>query len=403
MAGSGVIALIDGEHHPGAVREVLERLESELGLTGVVFCGGEEKLPEGPLESHYGRPVDPGPPEDGLRRLAGQAGAVVDLADEPVLPASRKLALAALALELGLRWESPGMSLAPPRLEPVQFSGPTLAVIGTGKRTGKTALAQRWASILREAGHDPAIVCMGRGGPAEPRVAEPGLGLDELIELAEAGEHAASDYLEDAVLAGVRAIGCRRVGGGLGGAPAESNVRQGAALAASLGPDVLLFEGSGSCIPPVEVDRTVCVAGAAPPEPFDDLRLARADLVLLAGGSAHRPPPGRATIRFELRPEPLEDLPAGARVACFTTGGPPPDGCEAAVVSNALARRGELARDLERAARERCDLYLTELKAAAIDTVAVQARRAGARVVFLRNRPYGTDGDLDSELVKLCG
>jgi cyclic 2,3-diphosphoglycerate synthase len=402
MAGPRAIALIDGEHHPGAVREVLERLERERGLAGVVFCGGEEKLPEGPLERHYGRPVDPGPAEEGLRRLASEGGAVVDLADEPVVPASRKLRLAALALELGLRWESPGAGLATPRFESVPFDGPTLAVIGTGKRTGKTALAQRWASLLRDGGRDPVVVCMGRGGPAEPRIAEPGLGLDELVALAEAGDHAASDYLEDAVLAGVRTIGCRRVGGGLEGQPAESNVREGALLAASLDPDVLLFEGSGACIPPVEVDRTVCVAGAGEPEPFDDSRLARADLVLLPSGSAQEPPPGRATIRFELRPEPLEELPTGARVACFTTGAPPPDDCEAAVASSALARRAELAGDLERATAERCDLYLTELKAAAIDTVAAQARREGARVVFLRNRPLGLDGDLDAELVKLA-
>jgi hypothetical protein len=49
------------------------------------------------------------------------------------------------------------------------------------------------------------------------------------------GNHAASDYLEDAVLAGVRTVGCRRVGGGLAGEPVESNVPEGAALAAALG------------------------------------------------------------------------------------------------------------------------------------------------------------------------
>jgi hypothetical protein len=33
----------------------------------------------------------------------------------------------------------------------------------------------------------------------------------------------------------------------------------------------------------------------------------------------------------------------------------------------------------------------------------VRARAEGARVVFLRNLPVGLDGDLDAELVKLCG
>jgi len=92
-----VIALIDGEHHPAAVRDALAGLD----LAGVVFCGGEEKLPHGRLDELYGRPVDT-EPEPALARLAGAAEAVVDLADEPVLPGSAKLRLAALALHLGL-------------------------------------------------------------------------------------------------------------------------------------------------------------------------------------------------------------------------------------------------------------------------------------------------------------
>ena len=59
MGEGPVIALVDGEHHPAAVRELLDRLERERGLAGVVFCGGEEKLVPGPLEEHYGRSVEP--------------------------------------------------------------------------------------------------------------------------------------------------------------------------------------------------------------------------------------------------------------------------------------------------------------------------------------------------------
>src|SRR5918999_4688131 len=221
MPRVGVIALIDGEHHPDAVREALARLD----LAGVVFCGGEEKLAVGPLEKHYGRPVETDP-EEALRRLAPRADGVVDLADEPVLPPSAKLRLASLALHLGLRYEAPGLRLDPPRYEPVPFDGPTLAVIATGKRTGKTALACHLARLLRE--RNPVIVCMGRGGPPRPLVAEPGLSLDDLLAIADAGAHAASDYLEDAVLAGVRTVGCRRVGGGLAGEPWDSNVAAGA-------------------------------------------------------------------------------------------------------------------------------------------------------------------------------
>ncbi len=385
-----VIALIDGEHHPSAVRDALAGLD----LAGLVFCGGEEKLGPGSLDEHYGMPVE-ADPEEALRRLAPLADTVVDLADEPVLPASGKLRLAALALSLGLAYEAPGARLEPPRYEPVGFDGPKLAVIATGKRTGKTAVAGHWAALLRDEGVDPVIVCMGRGGPAEPRVAEAAPTLDELIAIADGGAHAASDYLEDAVIAGVRTIGCRRVGGGFAGAPFESNVPAGAALAASLDPGAIVFEGSGACIPPVETDRTVCILGAGRPEPFAEYRLARADLVLAAEGA---PDPPAGAIPFSLRAEPVEELPEGARVAVFTTGGTRVEGVpEPVLASTSLARRSALAEELDRAAAERCDVYLTELKAAAIDTVALRARAEGARVVFIRNRPIG----IDDALVKL--
>jgi cyclic 2,3-diphosphoglycerate synthase len=392
VADGPVIALIDGEHHPAAVREALDRLESERGLAGVIFCGGEEKLGRGSLEAQYGRPVAR-QPEAALPRIADLAEAVVDLADEPVLPAGGKLRIAALALHHGLRYEAPGTRLAPPRYEPVPFDGPKLAVIGTGKRTGKTAVAGHWAALLRELGVDPVIVCMGRGGPPEPRLASPDTGVDDLLQIAARGDHAASDYLEDAVLAGVRTVGCRRVGGGLAGEPFESNVGAGAALAASLDPSAIVFEGSGACIPPVEVDRTVCLVGPGGSEPLAEYRLLRADLVLAPPGPGA--PPG--AVPFSLRPEPAQPLPTGARVALFTTGATAVDGVEPLVVSANLARRAALASDLERAAAERCDVYLTELKAAAIDSVTVRAKAEGAGVIFLRNRPVG----VDDALVKL--
>ena len=66
-------------------------------------------------------------------------------------------------------------------------------------------------------------------------------------------------------------------------------------------------------------------------------------------------------------------------------------------MSTNLARRAALADELDRAVEAGCDVYLTELKAAAIDTVAVRAKAEGARVVFIRNRPI----EIDDALVKL--
>jgi len=67
---------------------------------------------------------------------------------------------------------------------------------------------------------------------------------------------------------------------------------------------------------------------------------------------------------------------------------------EPLVASANLARRAALAVDVDRAAAAGCDVYLTELKAAAIDSVARHAAEHGARVVFVRNRPVGVDDAL---------
>lgn len=398
--------LIDGEHHPAAVRDALDRLEAGRGVAGVIFCGGEEKVRAGVLddpEAHYGRAVVSGvPAAEALRTLAASldAAVVVDLADEPVLGPAERFELAALALHLGLAYEAPGLALAPPEYAVVDFAGPKLAVIATGKRTGKTAVAGHWARLLAGRGGDPVIVCMGRGGPAEPTVAVPGTGLDDLLAIAADGGHAASDHLEGAVLAGVRTVGCRRVGGGLAGQPHESNVPAGARLAAGLGPSALILEGSGACIPPVAADATVCIVGG-PLAGLDRYRVLRADLCLLP---AEAPDPGGGRVlRMRLEPQLAEPLPDGARVALFTTGAGPPAGVEPVVASVNLARRGELAADVDRAAAKGCDVWVTELKAAAIDTVAARAATAGARVAFVRNRPVGVDGDLDAALLELAG
>jgi cyclic 2,3-diphosphoglycerate synthetase len=243
-------------------------------------------------------------------------------------------------------------------------------------------------------------------------LASPETSLADLLAIARSGRHAASDYLEDAVLAGVTTVGCRRVGGGLAGACVESNVVEGAKLAAEQDPGVVLFEGSGASLPPVTADATVCVVGsrAGALHELGPYRLLRSRLALVAPDDAElsadverwcRGP----AIRFTLEPEPVEPLPDGARAAFFTTGPGDPPAVEPVVVSRNLARRAALAEDLERARAERCDVYLTELKAAAVDTVAEAAEAAGARLVFVRNRPRSRPGepDLDEALLALHG
>jgi predicted GTPase len=153
---AGVIVLLDGEHHPSVVRDAVAR----LAPVGAVWCGGEEKVPREVLEdpvAHYGVEFDPDERrEDALRRLAPAATTVVDLADEPVLAAGAKLRLASLALHLGLVYKTPTESFEPPRYEKIEFGGPVVAVIGTGKRTGPAR--RRWRAT------SPRSSATGEGG-----------------------------------------------------------------------------------------------------------------------------------------------------------------------------------------------------------------------------------------------
>lgn len=403
------VALIDGDHHPDAIRDALAALARERGVRAAIFCGGEEKLAPDVLadpERHYGLPVAVGEPAAALREMASEGVTdVIDMGDEPVLGPAAKLELACIALDLGLRYVGSDFELRPPVLEPPDLDCPTLAVIGTGKRTGKTAVCGHWAALLRDDGHRPLVVAMGRGGPAEPTLGRPGTSLAELLRIARAGGHAASDYLEDAVLAGVPTVGCRRVGGGLAGAVGSSNVAAGLRLAAAQEPGVVLFEGSGAALPPVRVDVTACVVGAREDAlaHLGPYRLLRSRLALVGGDD---PELVRAVkrwcsgtvLRFGLVCEPVEPLPGDARVAFFSTGAGQLAGVEPLVTSRNLARRPALAADLARAAAERCDVYATELKAAAVDTVAEAAQATDARLVFVRNRPVALPGepDLDS-------
>lgn len=104
------IALIDGDHHPEAVRDALAGLGRRTELRGAVFCGGEEKLaPEVLLDPsrHYGVRVEQDPePAVALRRLAAEPGVteVVDLADEPALDPAASSSSAGLAVRASRPW-----------------------------------------------------------------------------------------------------------------------------------------------------------------------------------------------------------------------------------------------------------------------------------------------------------
>jgi cyclic 2,3-diphosphoglycerate synthetase len=271
------------------------------------------------------------------------------------------------------------------------FELPSLAVIGTGKRVGKTAVTAHLARLLA-IDRDVVVVAMGRGGPSEPELVETPPSVEELVALSRSGRHAASDHLEIAALCGVPTVGCRRAGGGLAGAVFTSNVAAGARLAAERRPDVVVFDGSGAAIPPIAVDHRVLVVGpgAEPDAYLNTYRRLISDVVLAVGCDA----PGALRADLRLRATgPLE-----GRVAVFTAGSTDVSHLDADVVhvSPRLADRQALRRELERV---QADTYLIELKAAAIDVVAEHADRLGKRVVLAANDVVA-DG-LDEALLAL--
>ena len=367
------IVLIDGEHFAPVVRDALEALPYDV--VGALLVGGTEKLRGG---DDYGVPL-----VDALD--AADADLVFDLSDEPVLGPRERMLWASHALALGLPYVGADFRFDPPSFEAVET--PSLAVIGLGKRVGKTAVAGHVARVL-SADRRVVIVAMGRGGPAEPELVETPPTLDELLALSRSGRHAASDHLEAAALAGVPAIGCLRAGGGLAGAPFRSNVRAGAQLAAQLDPELLVFDGSGAALPPVETDARILVTngGHDARAGLNAYRVLVSDLVVDTGGAdreAIRSISEVPIIAADLRLRPAEPL-RGRRTAVFTTGPAPTDELDAEIVhvSRNLARRDALREELEQIDAE---VYLVELKAAAVDVVAEAALARGADVVLAAN------------------
>ncbi len=391
------VAVIDGEHHPSVVRDALA--EVPYRVVCAVLAGGREKIEGG---EDYGLPVV----TDLAEAVAYAPDLVLDLSDEPVLGPAERLRLAGRALALGLPYVGPGFRIDVPELEP--FAHPSIAVIGTGKRVGKTALTVHLARLLSSRLR-VVVVAMGRGGPARPELVQEAPTLDDLLRLARSGRHAASDHLEAALLAGVATVGCRRCGGGLAGQVAISNVAEGAALAASLRPDLVIFDGSGAALPPIQARRRILVVGRGhdPTAYLGWYRLLLSDLVVAVGWGEEAVErigavAGVPVIPVELRLRPSEPL-LGRRVAVFTAAPCPVDHLDADVVhaSASLADRTALRREL---ASVEAEVYVVELKAAAVDVVVEAARARGAQVVVAGNEVVPVPGaaPLDPALEKLA-
>lgn len=420
------------------VNAALDEIERDgHDIVAAVLAGGREKLPGSGTPDYGGRALLTGDDPRAMLEstlAAEQIDAVIDLSDEPVLDYRTRHQLAAVALYRGVPYRGSDFTFTPPP-RPRIATKPTVAVIGTGKRTGKTAVAGFAARALTAAGIAPIIVAMGRGGPAEPAVLRGDqieLDAAALLELADSGEHAASDYVEDALLGRVPTVGCRRCGGGLAGGIEHSNVAAGVAVANDLDGDVILLEGSGSSIPPAHADATILVVPASVPDEYllgymGPYRLLLTDSVVVTmcedpfGSpsrvsevsshirSAYRSAVGEgaqeeiALVRTVFRPTPTSSI-RGAAVFVATTapevvGGSirrhleTEHGCRVVGISHALSDRARLEQDMAEIGTE-ADTLVVEIKAAGIDVATRSAMGAGLDVVYMDNEPQGI-GDED--------
>jgi len=425
--------LIDGEHYPPVVLDAMRSVEETFGVRGVaaVFLGGTEKIK---ADADYGLPlVKAKDPVSAVSKALVEypdTDQVVDLSDEPVIGYRERMRIASVVLAAGASYRGSDFDLRPPNLRPVSTK-PSLAVIGTGKRVGKTAISGYLARLLAREGFDPGVVSMGRGGPPRPEVIEGHkleVGSEYLLEALERGAHAASDYYETAALSRVTTVGCRRCGGGLAGEPFVSNVLEGAQIANTLDTGITVFDGSGAAVPPVAVDRRVLVAGAhQDPEYIAGFlgayRLLISDLLLLTMSeepmadtakvegiveAVHEVKPELSVIPTVFRPRPVGDV-EGLRVAYVSTAPPAVlrnladhlqahHGCEVVAASGNLSDRRWLAEDLD--AMSGVEAYLTEIKAAAVDVVTRRGASEEKPVFYCDNEPLGEG--IDDALLRLA-
>jgi cyclic 2,3-diphosphoglycerate synthetase len=421
------LALIDGEHYPDVTAWA-------VGLLGdvccAVFLGGSEKVGSiGEIEEKLGVPVYHD--ADYLAALAralreNDVDEVVDLSDEPVLNYEDRFRIASLCMLHGVTYRGADFEFRPKPLK--RTKKPSIAIIGTGKRVGKTAVSGFVARTLKRISK-PVIVTMGRGGPEEPELIEGDrfeITPEFLVGLAEAGKHAASDHFEDALTSRVTTIGCRRCGGGMAGFPFFDVVDRGVKLAESLPNDLIILEGSGATFPAYRADGYIVTVNALQKLDFirgyfGPFRLSLADIAVVTMAdlvdeekretleNIIREINPSAEVHFTaFRPRPLGEV-GGKKIALVMTSELAIEGAaihiealgaEVVHKSSNLSRRPALRRDLE--GFDGIEAVAVELKAAAVDVVTRWALGRGLDVIYLDNEPVNVDGkNLEEAVLRL--
>jgi cyclic 2,3-diphosphoglycerate synthetase len=442
-----MVCLVDGEHYLPVTKSAVDTLDSleHLDVVALVFIGGTEKLREASEESFaekMGRPVHFGPhsdeiPYDLILEMVEkyEADVVMDLSDEPVVDYSKRFHIASLVLGLGVPYEGPDFKFQPLSEFDI-LKKPSIKILGTGKRIGKTAVSAYAARLIHENDYNPCVVAMGRGGPEKPEIVRGDqieITPQYLMEQSDKGIHAASDHWEGALMSRILTIGCRRCGGGMVGDVFITNMKKGAHLANEVDADFVIMEGSGAAIPPIKTDKQIVLVGVNQPiinieNFFGPFRIKLGDLVVLTMceepmASAEKVQrvedfikeinPAATVIPTVFRPKPLEDV-SGKNVLFATTA---PEsiksvlvdhledkyGCKVVGTTSHLSNRPLLQKDIEKYIDE-ADVMLTELKAAAVDVATKDSLEAGLEVVYCDNIPIVIDekyGSLPEAIIEV--
>ncbi|KZX17551.1 2,3-diphosphoglycerate synthetase [Methanobrevibacter filiformis] len=442
-----MVCLVDGEHYLPVTKAAIDTLNSleHIDIVAIVFIGGTEKLRTDDPDSYskmMGLPVHFGKDENEIpysliEEMIKQydADIVMDLSDEPVLDYTKRFKIASKVLSLGIPYKGPDFQFDPLTLYEV-VRKPSLKILGTGKRIGKTAVSSFASRIIDKNGYEPCVVAMGRGGPAEPEIVHGNqieITPEFLMEQSDKGVHAASDHWEDALMSRVLTIGCRRCGGGMGGDVFMTNMKKGAELANENDCKFVIFEGSGAAIPPIKTNKHIVLIGANQPlinieNFFGPFRIQLGDLVIITMCEEPMASPEKvkeiekiiakvnstaSIISTIFRPKPLGDI-SGKNVLFATTA---PDGikevlvnhlqdnynCNVVGITSHLSNRPLLQEDINKYI-DKADVMLTELKAAAVDVATKDSLDAGLEVVYCDNIPIAIDDtypDISESIINL--
>ena len=424
-----MLCLVDGEHYLPVTQQAIDTLNNldHIDIAGAVFIGGTEKLRDDSEESYskkLGIPVqfakNKDIPYDIIVNMIRKykIDTVFDLSDEPILDYPKRFKIACKVLNEGISYEGPDFKFEPTSQYEI-MEKPSITILGTGKRIGKTAVSGFVSRLIDKNGYDPCVIAMGRGGPEEPEIVHGEkleISAEFLLEQSEKGIHAASDHWEDALMSRILTIGCRRCGGGMAGEVFLTNMKKGAKLANEVNSKFAIFEGSGAAIPPIKTNKKITLIGANQPIEnlttyFGPYRIGLGDLIILTMceepmcsdakikeieefvGEVN---PDAVIISTVFRPKPLTDI-TGKKVLFATTA--PEDvkdnlviyledtfNCEVVGTTSHLSNRPLLREDMAKY-MDKAEVMLTELKAAAVDVATKDAMTAGLEVIYCDNIP----------------